>query len=376
MTASTGDGRRLWQLLREGFAMAQSQPVVTAVTALVVAAVCAVILSTVGQSAAAEASVLATIDDAGTRTIVLSDPTGQAMLHADSVEQMLALDGVDWALGLGPVVDVSNVDLDDAARPVPARRFYGELPDEVTVVGRMPTPGEALVGLEGLPLLAAEWPVAGIEGIGLQGAVVGQFAAQEPLDFLARGILVATPRDSAAQDATTLRELYVMAARVDDVTTLSGAVRAVVHAGAPEYLTVDTPAALVELRALVESELASNSRQLILVVLTVGLVVVAITLAGAVSQRRRDFGRRRALGASRSAIVLLVLTETTVGAALGIVLGCMIGLLAVWRIAGSIPSPTFTAGVAILALVTSIAAGVPPGLIAAFRDPVRILRVP
>lgn len=376
MTPVADARQQLELLLREGVSMARSQPVVTAVTALVVAAVCAVILATVGQSAAAEARVLATIDEAGTRTIVVSDPTGQALIHADSVEQVLALDGVDWALGLGPVIDVRNVDLGDAARPVPARRFYGELPAEVAVAGRAPAAGEALVGSDALPMLAAQQPVASIRGVGLQGAIVGRFEAREPLAFLARGILVATPPASAARDAATLRELYVMAARVEDVTQLVRSVRAVVHAEAPGSLTVETPAALVELRALVGSELATNSRRLMLAVLSVGLVVVAITLAGAVSQRRRDFGRRRALGASRSAIVVLVLTETAAGAALGVVLGCTVGLLAVWRIAGSMPSATFTAGVGILALVTSLVAGVPPGLMAAFRDPVRILRVP
>lgn len=376
MTPVAGAWQQLELLLREGVSMARSQPVITAVTALVVAAVCAVILATVGQSAAAEARVLATIDEAGTRTIVVSDPTGQAAIHPDSVEQVLALDGVVWALGLSPVTDVRNVALGPAARPVPARRFYGELPSEVLVTGRGADAGEALAGSIALGVLAAQQPVAGIRGQDIDAAIVGRFEAEEPLAFLDGGILVATSTRSDAWAPATLRELYVLAATVDDVDRLVRAVRAVIHAEAPGSLAVETPAALVELRALVGSELATNSRRLMLLVLSVGLVVVAITLAGAVSQRRRDFGRRRALGASRSAIVVLVLTQTAAGAALGVVLGCGVGLLAVWRMAGSVPSATFTIGVGILALVTSLVAGVPPGLMAAFRDPVRILRVP
>lgn len=376
MTASASSAQRLAMLLREGVAVARSQPVATGVTSLIVAAVCAVILATVGQSAAAEVRVLATIDEAGTRTIVVSDPTGQAAMHPDSVEQVLALDGVAWALGLGPVSDVRNVDLGPAARPVPARRFYGELPAEVTVTGRMPVTGEALAGSGAIELLAAQQLVAGVRGEDIAGAIVGGFGAEEPLAFLNRGILVATSTRSAARAPVTLRELYVMAASVDDVDRLVRAVRAVVHADAPQQLAIETPAALVELRALVGSELATNSRRLMLLVLSVGLVVVAIMLAGVVSQRRRDFGRRRALGASRSTIVVLVLTQTAVGAALGVVLGSTVGLLAVWRMAGSLPSATFTTGVGVLALVTALVAGVPPGLMAALRDPVRILRVP
>jgi putative ABC transport system permease protein len=368
--------QRLATLVREGVAMASSQPVVTGVTTLVVMAVCALILATVGQTAAAEARVLGSIDDAGTRTIVVTDPTGRATMHADSVDHVLAIQGVDWALGLGPVVDVRNVDLGDAARPVPARPFHGALPSEIVVTGRAPNIGEALVGSGAVALLAARQSAAGIRGPGIQGPVVGHFNAAEPLAFLNRGILIASSGDSDAQSSATLRSLYVMADSIEDVDQVVRAVRAVIHADVPENLTVETPVELLELRAVVGSELAANSRRLMLLILSVGLVVIAITLVGAVSQRRRDFGRRRALGASRSAILVLVLTQTAVGAALGAALGCAVGLAVVWRLAGSLPSATFTGGVGLLALVTSLVAGVPPGLMAALRDPVRILRVP
>ena len=74
--------------------------------------------------------------------------------------------------------------------------------------------------------------------------------------------------------------------------------------------------------------------------------------------------------------MLLVIVQTAVAALLGIALGTAIGLVAVDRLAGAVPSLAFVAGVDVLALLTALLAAVPPGLAAARRDPVAILRVP
>ncbi len=111
-------------------------------------------------------------------------------------------------------------------------------------------------------------------------------------------------------------------------------------------------------------------------VLAAGLLLVALTLIGAVSQRRRDFGRRRALRASRSTVVALVLLQTSAAALVGVAAGGVAGLVLVNRLAGSLPSPGFTFGVVVLTLLTALLAAVPPAVLAAYRDPVRILRVP
>lgn len=372
MTTASGPAQRLTILLREGIAVAASQPVATTVTSLVVAAVCGVILATVGQSAAAEARVLEWIDEAGTRTIIVSDPTGQAVLYADSVEEVEALDGVTWVLGLGAAADVRNADLGAAARPVPARYFYGELPHGTILSGRAPDGGEAVAGFPAMQSLGIAHPAAGVVGTDVSAAIVGAFGAEAPLDFLDRGVLIAAGRPTSAK----LRQLYVMAASVDDVDRLIRALPAVLWADAPNQLVIQTPELLVQLRAIVGGELARNSRSLMLLVLGVGLVLVITTLAGAVVQRRRDYGRRRALGATRSMVMTLVLTQTAVGAVAGAVVGCAVGIVVVWRITGFLPSATFVSGVAILALLSALTAGIPPGLIAALRDPVRILRVP
>lgn len=154
------------------------------------------------------------------------------------------------------------------------------------------------------------------------------------------------------------------------------ALRAVVHSVSPGRLTVKTPDILAELHTVIGSDLASGGRQLLAAILVGGMLLVATTMAGATSLRRRDFGRRRALGATRSALVLLVLVQAAIAATIGSILGSAIGLLAVWRLAGSLPPVEFVAAVGALSVLMALAAAVPPGILAARRDPVRILRVP
>lgn len=373
MKARVSTRRYLMALVSEGAAIARSQLVATTVTALVVAAVCGVIFATVGQSAATVAKVLASIDEAGTRTIVVRDASDEAGLRADSVNALSSIDGVVWVFGLGQATDVRNADLGLAGQAVPARRYYGDLPAEIQVSGRLPRSGEALIGSEAIGAVGVASPAVGLVGPGTDVAAVGGFQAQAPLAFLSRSVLIA-PRISASDDR--LRELYVVVDRAELVAQVATAIRLAVHAEAPQRLAIETPRLLVDLRSAVGGELIGSARQLLLIVLAVGLLLVTATTAGAVSARRRDFGRRRALGATRSAVVLLVLIQTGVAALIGSVAGTVVGLLAVLRLAGSLPDPAFILGVSVLALLMALAAGVPPALLAAFRDPVRILRVP
>ncbi len=370
-------------LLREGLLIARSQPVASLVTALVLALVCGVTLSTTGQSAAAEARVLQGIDEGGTRVIVVEDADGEGRISATSVARVAALSDVEWVLGLGPVLDVRNAAIATASSPVPARVFYGQLPAEVRTGGRAPDAGEALVGREAWEQLGLVHAAGGVTSETLDAAVVGSFSAANPLQFLDRSVLIAPPaaeegntsiRDAAAEQPL-LRAMYVMVSDVHRVDAITTALRDVIESQTSQY-SVATPAELVEIRAVVADELGASSRRLMLVILGVGLLIIAVTLTGAVSQRRRDFGRRRALGATRSAIAVLVLTQTAAASVLGAAVGVAVGLIVVRRLAGSLPSPAFVLGVTTLAILAGLVAALPPACLAATRDPVRILRVP
>lgn len=364
-------------LLHEGVAVARSQPVASTVAALIVGAVCAVILATTGQAAATEARVLRSIDEVGIRTVVVRDPTGQARIDPGSVEAVGRLPGVEWAIGFGPVDDVRNAELGDAGNPVPSRTFFGSLPAPVDLTEREYAPDQAIAGPDALANLGTSQPALGVIGSSGEAAVVGGFDASAPLDFLDGNVLVAPDRSQPLPTglAPVLDELYVQAEAVEDVEVLTRAIPAVLRSQTTQY-SVESPSELIRLRKVVESDLGASARQLMLGVLAAGLLLVALTLIGAVSQRRRDFGRRRALGASRSTVVALVLLQTSAAALVGVAAGGVAGLVLVNRLAGSLPSPGFTFGVVVLTLLTALLAAVPPAVLAAYRDPVRILRVP
>jgi len=149
-----------------------------------------------------------------------------------------------------------------------------------------------------------------------------------------------------------------------------------VTASDPRLLSVEASADLRQLREVVAGDLARSSRQLMLLVLGVGSGLVAITMSGFVSARRRDFGRRRALGASRSTVVTVVVAQATIASTGGVAVGTTAGLALTYRLADALPTTGFVVGVGTLVVLTTVLAAVPAALAAALRDPVRILRVP
>jgi putative ABC transport system permease protein len=365
-------------LLRDGAQAAVAQPVATAAALLVVALVCVVVLVTAGRTAATEQQVLASIDDAGSRLVVVSDATGSARLRSDSVAAMAALDGVTWALGLGPATDGHVAMMGTArgvlAQGVPVRPYVGGLPPDASLVtGRLPQrPGEAIAGATAaarLGLADGAGPV--VVGDGMV-AVVGTARMRDALSGLDDTILV---RDDGGQ-TVTLKYVYVTVDSAARATSVARALEAVVHADRPDQLAVETPTAVAQLREVVSGRLGAGSRQLLAAVLAVGVVVVGITMLGMVASRRRDFGRRRALGASRSAIVVLVLVHAGIAASAGAVLGTAVGAAIVRGLTGVLPAPAYLAGMAALTVLAALVGSAPPALLAALRDPVRILRVP
>jgi len=360
-------------LVAEAVRMMIARPVSSVVTGLIVAGVCGVILSTTGQSVQAETQVLAQIDAAGTRSIVITDTNGAAGIGPDAVDRVGRLSGVSWAVGFGPAVDVHAAGI-PGGNPAAARAVYGALPAEVTTSGWDQTPGTVLVGPYAQESLGLKIPAGGVvTNDNVDYAVVGSFSAVDPLAILNRSLIAAA--DPSNPDPT-LRVIYVLTDRPEDVAPVAAAVLGVVDAADPTAVGIQTSQAIVEIRKAVQGELGRYSRRLVTVILIVGLVLVGLNVYGTVTTTRRDYGRRRALGASRPDIITLVTTQTLTIGAVGAVAGSVVGDIVIWRLTHSTPNLTFTAAIATLAILTAGAAAIPPAVIAARRDPVSILRIP
>lgn len=358
-------------LLAEALRIARAQPVTTTVTAVIVAAVCAVIMSTTGQTVAIERDVLGQIDDAGTRTIVIEDTEGRAELDPGTVGRLEALAGVEWAVGFGAARDVRPAGL-NGAPAVPIRGYFGELPASVVTTPWDVQPGTALAGVEAINALGfatAAGPVEHIASDERQVGVVGWLTAEAPLEFMNRAILTV-----AEPDEVVVR-IIVLARTAEEVPRLAEAIPAVLDPADRSSIAIRTSDTLVQVRAAVQGELGTWGRNVVTVVLGAGLVLTALNVFGAVTTRRRDFGRRRALGASRLDIIVLVTAQTVATAAIGAVAGITVGSVVVQRILGTAPTAEFGTAVGVLAVIAAAIAAVPPAVIAAYRDPVRILRV-
>jgi putative ABC transport system permease protein len=363
-------------LTNEALSSARAHAVASSVIALLAGAVCATILATVGQLAASESRIIRRFDEAGTRTVVVSDSTGRARLHADSVVSVAAMDGVADVFGFGPVIDVHNAMLDTAAIPVPARRFYGDLaPGALIVEGRLPLRGEGIAGTVALRALGLAHPAGAVTDGIAEFPIVGWFLPTDVLGEASRWILVPGAAD-ANDPSALLRELRIVTVGADQIEAVMTALPALVDADDRSQLVISGPAALVELRGLVEGEVRTGARGQLLLILGVGMITMVTTVFGVVAQARRDFGRRRALGAPRTTLVVLVVAQTCAPALVGVVLGSVVGVLATISQVAYAPPLDFVGAVALLTLLAAAVSAIPPGVHAAMADPLRILRVP
>ncbi len=356
----------------ESLRVGWSQPVATAVTALIVAAVCGVIVSTTGQTVAIERDVLSRIDDAGTRTIVVEDVQGRGDLRPGAIDRLRALAHVDWAVGFGLTTDVRPAGI-PGAEAVPLRPVFGALPSQVHTDGAPLSAGRALAGVDAIGPLGFASPAGPVQPASdhaTELAVVGWFEASAPLSFLNRSLLTVPTADEP------VLRIVILADAARSVPDLSELVRDVLDPVDPTSVSITTSDTLVSVRAAIQGTLGTFGRAIVGGVLLAGLVLTGLNVFGAVTARRRDFGRRRALGASRLDIIGMVLVQTTATGIGGAIVGSAVGVLVVQSAVGTAPSPDFIAAVAVLAVLATAVAALIPAAIAAFRDPVRVLRVP
>ncbi len=358
-------------VLREAIASARSQPVASLLTVLIVAAMILTVMLTTGRTVAAEQSVISTIDSAGTRSITVRAEDG-AGITSDVLTRIQSIEGIEWAAGFSAAIDGTNSLVADGTR-VPVRYAYSAGLERLGIPAPSPVPGGlAYASRAALDQLGLD-EIAG--GITLtNGGQYGVAGVLDTPDFLV-GFepLVLVPRPD---ELGTVNVLVVIAERPDLVSPVAAAVLSVLAPDDPTKVTVQTSEALAELRAIIESQLGTFSRGLVLIMLGVTGALVAIILTGLVLLRRKDFGRRRALGATRGLITGLLLAQTALLACTGVVVGSLAGVVTLRVLGDPLPGPEFPVALGILAVATATVTALVPALIASRRQPITELRVP
>ncbi len=202
--------------------------------------------------------------------------------------------------------------------------------------------------------------------------IAGTWTAPDFLDLLGPTVLV--PTDAAQPGSITIA--VVVADRPEHVADLARTVKALISAPDPGSVTVKTSAELASLRSAVDGRLGEFGAQLLIVTFAATATLIATMLSGLVLMRRKDFGRRRALGATRGFIVGLLTVQTAAAAVVGVLLGSAASTASFAMSGASGPDASFVAGVGILMIAVATLASLPPAMVAAHREPIRELRVP
>ena len=141
---------------------------------------------------------------------------------------------------------------------------------------------------------------------------------------------------------------------------------------------------VVPLELLQQSEETQRVFNLVMILiasisLIVGGIGIANIMLATITERTKEIGVRRALGARRSDIVVQFLTETTAIAAIGGLFGCLFGILGIlgiveltsWK---AVIAPEYVAISLVISCSVGILFGIFPARRAAKMDPISALR--
>lgn len=358
--------------IREAILSARSQPVASIVTVLTIAGMILAVTLTTGRTVGAEQQVLGSIDSAGTRSIIVrAEPT--AGITTGVLDRLAEIEGIEWSAAFTTAIDATNSTVHDGTR-VPTRTAYGHNLDLLGIPAKVPDTGQ--LGYASPTALEQLGLIDSIGAVTLTtGASYGIAGKIDTPDFLAPfEPLVLMPVTD--WDSTEPVGLIVVIAKTPElVAPISDILSSVLAAEDTAQVKIHTSEALAQLRGLIQNQLGSFSRGLVLALMGLTGTLVAVLLYGLVMMRRKDFGRRRALGATRSHIVALLLIQTAFLSILGIITGTVIATLILLAAADPLPGLAFSGALAILALITTLVAALVPALIASRREPIRELRI-
>ena len=367
--------RHFRAVLREAIAVARSQPIPSAVTVIVIAAMCATIFLTTGRAVGSEGRVLGTIDSAGTRSIVIRADAG-AGIDQSVVRRISKIEGVEWAAGFGPAVDVHNASVEGGQR-VAERAIWSSSYSALGIRAGLPIVGTekrvfaSPAALSQLGMLDYAGAVESFDGD--RSSIVGKVQTPSYLRFLEPMVLLPMAPSSARSAITVL---VVVATTPSLVAPVSRATQSLLGASDPSLVKVSTSEELAKLRASIQSELGGFGKNLVILVFAITALLVAAIQYGLVFLRRKDFGRRRALGSSRSLIIALLLAQTSFLGVGGALLGTAIASATLSITGDPLPQLGFFIAVNLLAVAIALVGTLPPAIAASRRDPIKELRVP
>jgi putative ABC transport system permease protein len=199
-------------------------------------------------------------------------------------------------------------------------------------------------------------------------AILPMMTAYRHLDVWRRGLMIMVkPRDGVSQDAV-----------MDAITEMMRGRRGL-KPGQPNNFALVAQDRMLEIFDKLFGAIFMVGLGLSAVGLLVGGVGVVAIMMISVTERTREIGVRKALGATRATILWQFLVEAATLTSIGAGVGLLIGALLAWAVRANTPVPAAVPPSAIVtAILASIGTGVVFGMLPALRasrlDPVEALR--
>jgi putative ABC transport system permease protein len=340
---------------------------------LIIAGMVATVLLTTGRTVGAEQAVLSSIDSAGTRSIVVR-AEADAGLDTSVLDRIKSVQGIAWVGAFGPAQDVTNAAIPDGVK-VPARYVWGAIQDLGIPAAQPIQNHSAWASPAALQALGMPDAAGGVvTNYGADFAVTGTVRVPDYLAFFEPIIFI--PQQPDTVNPSPVSVLVVIASRPDLVATLSTALQPLLGVDDPTKVKITTSEDLATLRAIVQGQLGTFGRSLVIVIFALTAILVAAILYGLVMLRRKDFGRRRALGASQGLIVGLLLIQMAALSLLGALFGSIAAAIGLIATSDPLPGADFFIATVVLATGVGVTAALIPAIAASRRDPLIELRVP
>jgi len=318
------------------------------------------------------------LDAAAERTIAVRFGNTGVIQTGAFFSSLAGLEGIDWVLAVEQGRDYTPVALGDRGPRVPVWpvAISGQVPKTPLPCDeggrdRICVSSGALEAVAGIAPAVAMQTAADAELV----SAVGPLDADDPaLAFASRGaLMVLDPSDVRWAE---LGQVIVRVLSAPDYDRVLDAVTAAAASLSDPAVSVESR---VSERSLLQSALSqaydSKQNQALGAAAAAGTVALAIS-AVSVLLRRSDLGRRRVLGAGRADILHFVVLRVALiagpASGVGVAAGVLLGL----RFEEVTPSAPLAAGWAVGLAAVAAVASLPVAVIAGFRDPIRVLRVP
>lgn len=340
----------------------------------------AAVVTLIGEATGRADDLLHTLQDARARSVVVraSDPEHAVSLSA--ARAVASMPGVAVAVAVTRAESVTTAALHDPNVSVGYLglvELKGDSPMRLTG-GRTPGPGEVMLSDRAARTLRMNSPLtAGITATSGELPVVGTFS---PIGGGAMSDLLDTVAVGPDRGAKSAVSIVMLARGPADIAVIVAAVDQLI----PDRkgLSVEYEERAGEIAQTVARAGAGGAASVAGGIVLAGTAIQFATALLSALLQRRDHARRRALGFSRREILTISAIEAGILGAVGATLGT--ALAATWLLSRHTLSQLAlqqlltrqvlaTIG---LMIALSVLASVPGGVLAAYRDPARILRVP